>query len=305
MSPSLYRSITRSEQLDARLTTMNSEPTSYGDSACPQTKTPLQTLIRVRNNQRRHRERRRQYIALLEQKLQDSERHLNQALGQIAVLKADLAKSQLSRHESSSEWEHESSSPAALRAGHNQSRGSEMSEGRQAPSNAEGYNDAAPLPSMSPGFSLPTILKGNRPVTEMASLQPMLVAEQQFDTNHRQQGTVLHYRAAKAALQRPSTTDEVVGTTLPMLGILMPKPFISEPPFPPSSISHYPLHDGQPTTPCVQAYVVISQLNYRGLDSDSITAWLSPGFRRASLLHEECQVESKRLFELLDFISDS
>lgn len=241
---------------------------------------------------------------MLEQKLQDSERHLNQALAEIAVLKADLAESRLSHHESSSEMEHESSSPVALRTGRSQSRASEMSEGRQAPYNAEGFKDAALLPSTSIGLSLRTTVEGDYPVTEMASFQPMLVAEQQFDTNHRQQG-VLDNCAAKAAPQRPSKADEIEGTSLPMSGMLMPKPLISDPMSSLSSTSHYPLNDGQPTTPCVQAYIIISRLNYRGLDSDSITAWLSPGFRRASLLQEECQVESKCLFELLDFISDS
>ncbi|KIW42984.1 uncharacterized protein PV06_06473 [Exophiala oligosperma] len=186
--------------------------------------------------------------------------------------------------------EHESSSPVALRTGRSQSRASEMSEGRQAPYNAEGFKDAALLPSTSIGLSLRTTVEGDYPVTEMASFQPMLVAEQQFDTNHRQQG-VLDNCAAKAAPQRPSKADEIEGTSLPMSGMLMPKPLISDPMSSLSSTSHYPLNDGQPTTPCVQAYIIISRLNYRGLDSDSITAWLSPGFRRASLLQEECQVE--------------
>ncbi|KAK5020907.1 hypothetical protein LTS07_011372 [Exophiala sideris] len=189
---------------------MHSKPSSYGDSVSPQTKTPPQTLIRVRNNQRRHRERRRQYIALLEQKLQDSDRHLNLALAEITVMKADLAKSQFSHHESSSKLEHGSSPSATSRAGRSQSRDSDMPVGRRALSNTEGYNDAAPLSSMSLESSLPIIVEEDCPVTEMASLQPMLVDEQQTDTNHQQQGTVLDIRAVDPGPQQHlSTADEV------------------------------------------------------------------------------------------------
>jgi hypothetical protein len=101
-----------------------------------------------------------------------------------------------------------------------------------------------------------------------------------------------------------STVDKVVDVPSPGLGTMMPQPCIPEPLLSSLSCSHYPPSNGQPTTACVQAYFVISNLNYRGLDLESITAWLNPGFRRSSLRDEGCQVESKLLFELLDFISD-
>ena len=76
---------------------------------------------------------------------------------------------------------------------------------------------------MSLGSSLPIIVEGDCAVTEMASLQPSLVDEQQIDTNHRQQGTVLDIRAVNPGPQHLPTVDEVVGTSLPTLGMLMPK----------------------------------------------------------------------------------
>jgi hypothetical protein len=49
-------------------------------------KTPTHTLIRVRNNQRRHRQRRREYIVHLEQRLRDVEERLEKAQAENARL---------------------------------------------------------------------------------------------------------------------------------------------------------------------------------------------------------------------------
>ncbi|KIW52558.1 hypothetical protein PV05_08188 [Exophiala xenobiotica] len=225
---------------------MSSKASSSGDTASPPTKTPPHTLIRVRNNQRRHRERRRQYIALLEQKLQDSERHLDQALAELAILKSKLAQCQPNSHES----------------------------GRPCP------------------------------VTQPTSLRSVLEADQQYDLNDNQQAVTIDNAPNDSGAHSCSTIDEIADVSPPGLGTMMPRPSIPEPLLSSLSCSHYPPSDGQPTTACVQAYIVISNLNYRGLDSESITAWLNPGFRRSGLRDEGCQVESKLLFELLDFISD-
>lgn len=55
-----------------------------------QRKTHAHTLTRVRNNQRRHRERRREYTLFLEQKLKETEDLLAQAQADIAQLNGEL-----------------------------------------------------------------------------------------------------------------------------------------------------------------------------------------------------------------------
>lgn len=66
---------------------------------CVQTKTPAKTLVRVRNNQRRHRERRRQYIASLEQTVQETESLLEEARAEVAALRAEMRRYKCTRRE--------------------------------------------------------------------------------------------------------------------------------------------------------------------------------------------------------------
>jgi hypothetical protein len=57
------------------------------------------------------------------------------------------------------------------------------------------------------------------------------------------------------------------------------------------------------TTLCAQAYVMISQQNFRHVDAGTIRLWLYQGYRRAQRQGEGCRVENGALFRLLDFIS--
>src|ERR1700744_6734258 len=74
-----------------------------------QNKTPTHTLIRVRNNQRRHRERRRQYIAFLEEKVDHGEHLLAQARARIAELETE---SRYWKHRAAKEHTDELATPA-------------------------------------------------------------------------------------------------------------------------------------------------------------------------------------------------
>ncbi|KAL5461623.1 hypothetical protein PMIN06_002120 [Paraphaeosphaeria minitans] len=57
------------------------------------------------------------------------------------------------------------------------------------------------------------------------------------------------------------------------------------------------------TTLCAQAYVLIAQQNFRGIDAGTIRLWLGQGYRRARREGEGCRVENGALFRLLDYIS--
>jgi len=71
----------------------------------------------------------------------------------------------------------------------------------------------------------------------------------------------------------------------------------------PSFCSIYPPADAESTTLCSQAFVLISQQNFRGVDAHTIRSWLYEGFRLARNQSEGCRVDNKLLFGLLDFIS--
>ncbi|KAF1916644.1 hypothetical protein BDU57DRAFT_450635 [Ampelomyces quisqualis] len=57
------------------------------------------------------------------------------------------------------------------------------------------------------------------------------------------------------------------------------------------------------TTPCAQAFVLISQQNFRNLDPETIRMWLAQGLRRARKDGEGCRVENGALLRLLDYMS--
>lgn len=59
------------------------------------------------------------------------------------------------------------------------------------------------------------------------------------------------------------------------------------------------------TTRCRDAYKVIRQQNYIGLDASTLHGWLRPGFRGAIAKEEGCRVDNRVLFALLDYISSS
>ncbi|KAF2786199.1 hypothetical protein K505DRAFT_344009 [Melanomma pulvis-pyrius CBS 109.77] len=57
------------------------------------------------------------------------------------------------------------------------------------------------------------------------------------------------------------------------------------------------------TTLCSQAYMLISQQNFRQIDAATIRLWLWQGYRRAQRRGEGCRVENGVLLSVLDFIS--
>lgn len=60
---------------------------------------------------------------------------------------------------------------------------------------------------------------------------------------------------------------------------------------------------GKSTTRCRDAYIIIAQQNYKALDSYVIRQWLEPGFYGAPCDGDGCRVDTELLFALLDFIS--
>jgi hypothetical protein len=64
-----------------------------------------------------------------------------------------------------------------------------------------------------------------------------------------------------------------------------------------------PPDPSESTTLCAQAFVLISQQNFRNLDPETIRMWLVQGLRRAQREGEGCRVENGALWRLLDYIS--
>lgn len=66
-----------------------------------------------------------------------------------------------------------------------------------------------------------------------------------------------------------------------------------------------PAGEEECTTLCREAYMIISQQNYAGVEESVIYQWLEPGFRGPSAKQAGCRVDNQTLFRLLDYISSS
>ena len=280
-----------------------------------QTKTPAHTLIRVRNNQRRHRERRREYITSLEQKLEETEGLLAQAKAKIAALKAELEswKCRIDRTE-----EHFDSStlmldiagyPPVLSLGERQSTEAEKQQGPRvdevlerstlAPYSVTASATALVTTAVGQDLSVPTPPNTHFSVTDSST--PLTVPSPKlssFPLTVRPE-RVLDYVPSACPPPCCSLVDEPSTTAFAASSA----PGSQDLTFLPAACSTYSPSDGESTTLCSQAYVLITQQNFRGLNAHTIRSWLDQGFRRAKGQGEGCRVENSLLFGLLDFIS--
>lgn len=235
------------------------------------------TLNRVRENQRRHRARRKDYIDTLEKKLADTERQLEEAKREIERLRAGRNDAQWSFNigvmlpvtENSDsqttgrieEIRDDADSGAALRI----TTWTDAESGSTVTS-PELYETAdiaslsvlSPVTSNEPPLSQP----------EFSGPPPCCIDEQ-----------------VEALLPTADTNSSALD---PECVSCKTRP----PPAPTES-----------TTLCSQAYVLIAQQNFRGIDAGTIRTWLYQGFRRAQRAGEGCRVENTALMSLLDFIS--
>ena len=233
------------------------------------------TLTRVRENQRRHRARRKDYIASLESRLALAETQLADARAEIALLRRERERER--------EQMGESRTHIVAAAATTQSFDAD----------AALHSEALLLSRLIDG--LPTPVLGETIPTF---------------------GTQLH----ALALPPPDTPPSVPSSPADALALTIPittgpPPCCDDTPSPSPSPSPLPspecssCHERpapaptESTTLCAQAYVLIAQQNFRGIDAGTIRLWLGQGYRRARREGEGCRVENGALFRLLDYIS--
>ncbi|KAF2440184.1 hypothetical protein P171DRAFT_368743 [Karstenula rhodostoma CBS 690.94] len=212
----------------ASLASPSSSSTSTSSTHKRPRVTAEHTLSRVRENQRRHRARRKDYIATLEQKLADTEAQLAATRAEITVLRRERETRQDTHADAGMQSE--------MRA-------------------LEHLVDTLPSPPL--GDVALTLLP-----TSVLSLSLSLSLDADEDAD-----------------PAPPSPECAACHTRPA-----PAPTES-------------------TTLCAQAYVLIAQQNFRGIDAGTIRLWLWQGYRRARRQGEGCRVENGALFRLLDYIS--
>jgi hypothetical protein len=224
------------------------------------------TLIRVRENQRRHRARQKDHVAVLEQKLAETEQLLAEARAEIAALRA-----------------REEATNTVCRDRH-----LEMPE------------DPAELMGMGG-------IEGENKSSELATIHNGGPQAQYFSTpdlsflgNDISSAFIIDINSLQLPLPIPAT-DDLSGPP----PCCSDTPLLDEPIDPECSTckTKPPPDPSESTTLCAQAFVLISQQNFRNLDPETIRMWLAQGLRRAQREGEGCRVENGALMRLLDYIS--
>ncbi|KIW11147.1 hypothetical protein PV08_10447 [Exophiala spinifera] len=266
-----------------------------------QNKTPAHTLIRVRNNQRRHRERRRQYIAFLEEKVDNSEHLLVQARAKIAELESDC---RYWKHRAAKEHPDGNVALESLTPTEEQQLGKLVDETLRTPSwvpdtgrSPKMTTNSGSRPSLAATNS--TVVDGSfTPIVPPPQPSPGFIAPALVHLFHVPEPNIVPQE--KADMDKGSISalkdDTIAGQSEEAcVGPLGPE----------LDCKTYPAIQEESTVPCSHASILIAQQNVRGMDENAIRGWLQKGFRRGKHQDEGCRVETSLLFAVLDFISTS
>jgi hypothetical protein len=257
------------------------------------TKTPAHTLTRVRNNQRRHRQRRREYIESLEQKLEATEETVRQLEIENEALRKQLSsQNQLEREMDPTTTTH----PAST----------DVDECRQAwykpPHARETASSSATRSTtvaLKPGLTSPQVqteLNNGTEIREEApllspSLSATLFPDDMLPSTYAIQPSAM--QSSFACCSETSSEPRLFGkgTEWPANRILRP--------LTKSNIST------TFTTLCSEAYLIIQDQNRRGLSLEVIESWLWPGFIYSEETAESgCRVDSRLLLGLLVYVAE-
>ncbi|KAH7406622.1 hypothetical protein DE146DRAFT_398714 [Phaeosphaeria sp. MPI-PUGE-AT-0046c] len=230
------------------------------------------TLNRVRENQRRHRARQRDRVASLEDKLAETEKLLTEARAEIEFLKASQEATNIMCRNSQVEIPRDFAACNVHEEVDNTLKQTQLA-----------------VISEETGPQFPYL--SNPDLSFLGDdVSPAFI----IDINNLD-------------LAVPSVTEglESISGPPPCCSDTVALPLPEEPGDPEcSTCKTKPLPDpSESTTLCAQAFVLISQQNFRNLDPETIRMWLAQGLRRAQRDGEGCRVENGALLRLLDYIS--
>ncbi|PGH13071.1 hypothetical protein AJ79_03908 [Helicocarpus griseus UAMH5409] len=288
---------------------MSTANTSANHSSKREKKSHDYTLTRVRNNQRRCRERRRQYIATLEQKVEENERLLAEARAEIASLKSQLIECR-ARHAHLPEPSSVSVNSAAVTVSSGERSEDEDGSGNE--------NESPVLSAVAGEDSYGGSLINSAFYQQLTHndtdniLSPPTLPE---EISSEQYPSLTSAILSQADMLDGNPFDAIIpetwaGPTLPasLSAISSPTPSALRLqdltlPTTPSNCYYANSPDDESTTLCSQAFVFITQQNFKGVDISVIERWLSRGFRQAKNPGEGCRVENSLLFQFMEFAS--
>lgn len=266
------------------------------------TKTPTHTLIRVRNNQRRHRQRRREYIASLEQRLKDTEERLAQVQTENATLRERLRSvsplGQKTRDKTSLAIAETNVTTCITSTATNASR-----EIQHYPL------DPRVTDSGSPSLASRAMLEPDLPSQELESESyegtvsndiPTFPISPSLPISINAELTLPTYLISPSVVQprsaccsrtssEPSILNKDTSSLSNQTSVYGVDMFLS----------------ASSTTPCSQAYLIIQHHNRRQLPKEDVERWLWPGFIYSGPLAEHgCRVDNQLLLGLLEYITE-
>ncbi|RYP07692.1 hypothetical protein DL765_009057 [Monosporascus sp. GIB2] len=284
------------------------------------------TLERVRNNQRQHRARRKNYIVTLEQRVREAEQTISALKDQVETLQAALARC---RGQPQQPQVQDSALPQAFPDTHDETV---QAYGVLSDTDDLGAWDlpaaASPEPLVSddqPGLeanvaisppSHPALLSTARSpeftselslVTESALDQAVIEAESLVPVTAIQDQIVV--ATTPCCSSCPSSDSQLNVNTIEGMALvpsqetplLMPE-YLFQPAI---EGSYQENAHNESTILCSEAYIIIAQQNFKGMSQEDVTTWLWNGFRRSLRPGEGCRVNADMLLSLLAFISDT
>ncbi|KAH7243974.1 Trappc4 protein [Fusarium solani] len=288
------------------------------------------TRERVRNNQRRHRARRKDYIATLEEKLGKAEQTISSLRDQIEALQAALTRYRRYQNDQNRADSYQPSNVV--------SDTDDLGAGKMpAPASTDPLaSDGQPGSEVNalifpPAESLQAVIsiaQSSEPVTG-----PLLAIGSASTSSPRSApeltSTAASYQAvAEAGSLLPETVipDQISAPTTPCCSsdpssgaqltadtinrmALVPSqetPLLMPALLEPAMEAYYQEKAySESTMLCSEAYILIAQQNFKGMSQGDVATWLWNGFRRSLQPGEGCRVNTDMLFSLLAFISDT
>lgn len=266
------------------------------------TKTPAHTLIRVRNNQRRHRQRRREYIESLEQKLKATEETARQLGIENEALRKQLSsQNQLERETGPTTTmaifdTNITTHLASTDTGECRETWYKPSHARVTASGSAARSTAAALqPDLTPP-QVQTELNDGTGIRKSTPLLSPSVSATLFPDVMLPSTYVIQHSAMQspfACCSETSSEPGLFGKGTDWPGNRTLRPLAK------SDIST------TFTTLCSEAYLIIQDQNRRGLSLEVIESWLWPGFIYSDETAESgCRVDSRLLLELLVYVAE-
>ncbi|KAM5373256.1 hypothetical protein ACJZ2D_007085 [Fusarium nematophilum] len=297
------------------------------------------TLERVRNNQRRHRARRKDYIATLEQKLGEAKQTISTLRDQVEALQVALTRYRRQPHGQIEEYCRTLQPQQQSQGGTSPPPPTDtLGELVQdygvltdtedlgaweppAPASTEPLvSDDQPGSEVNAVFSLPAArFQALTSIAQSSEFipEPPMVTESASNQAGAESGSLLPDTIMQDQILNPTTpccsndpssdSQPAVNTTNRMT--LVPS---QEGPLLPGYVlqsameaSYQPNAYGESTMLCSEAYILVARQNFKGMNHGDVDAWLWNGFRRPLQPGEGCRVNTDMLFSLLAFISDT